>query len=299
MTDIEKHNLEVPLPSAKRVILSSGITLQPPLSRLSHGSGLIILTPTTSSKNASATDYLSPLQKWAEEGFAVVEIQLAAVGSTGSVEKSLKAALDALTECTSCDGTDVGLIGKSTNIESAWLHADISFVVFGTDLWYSVARFLPAYPRIVAVVGYGETVFEYDSEDGAFPPYLHHLGGDLDEKYQDIKTHTLYRYPQAKHTNFAIPDSETFHYSSESISHSRNLTFLKKHIGGPYFDLEAIWEEHTRYEFAERSVEKTMGTMVQEPYVNHIPTVGRPTATSYTIAENMTDDRRHWTRKIV
>lgn len=42
---------------------------------------------------------------------------------------------------------------------------------------------------------------------------------------------------------------------------------------GPYFDLEAIWDEHTYYEFDNRSVECTMGTMVQEPYVNHIPTV--------------------------
>jgi carboxymethylenebutenolidase len=37
--------------------------------------------------------------------------------------------------------------------------------------------------------------------------------------------------------------------------------------------LEEIWEEHTYYEFADRSVEHTMSTMVQEPYVNHVPTV--------------------------
>jgi carboxymethylenebutenolidase len=44
-------------------------------------------------------------------------------------------------------------------------------------------------------------------------------------------------------------------------------------MGGPFFDLEKIWEEHAFYEFGDRSVEKTMGTMVQEPYVNHVPTV--------------------------
>jgi carboxymethylenebutenolidase len=48
---------------------------------------------------------------------------------------------------------------------------------------------------------------------------------------------------------------------------------LKPKMGGPYFDLEEIWEEHTYYEFADRSVEHTMSTMVQEPYVNHVPTV--------------------------
>lgn len=37
--------------------------------------------------------------------------------------------------------------------------------------------------------------------------------------------------------------------------------------------MEAIWDEHCLFEFGERDVEKTMGTMVDEPYVNHIPTV--------------------------
>lgn len=44
-------------------------------------------------------------------------------------------------------------------------------------------------------------------------------------------------------------------------------------MNGPYFDLETIWDEHTYFEFENRSVEWTMSTMVQEPYVNHIPTV--------------------------
>jgi len=48
---------------------------------------------------------------------------------------------------------------------------------------------------------------------------------------------------------------------------------LKKYIRGADFDLEAIWEEHTYFEFADRSAAKTMGTMVQEPYVNHVPTM--------------------------
>jgi carboxymethylenebutenolidase len=38
-------------------------------------------------------------------------------------------------------------------------------------------------------------------------------------------------------------------------------------------DLIALWEEHTRYEFETRDVDATMATMVDEPYVNHIPTM--------------------------
>jgi carboxymethylenebutenolidase len=38
-------------------------------------------------------------------------------------------------------------------------------------------------------------------------------------------------------------------------------------------DLVALWEEHTRYEFETRDVDATMATMVDEPYVNHVPTL--------------------------
>jgi carboxymethylenebutenolidase len=38
-------------------------------------------------------------------------------------------------------------------------------------------------------------------------------------------------------------------------------------------DLIALWETHCRYEFETRDVDATMATMVQEPYVNHIPTM--------------------------
>lgn len=72
---------------------------------------------------------------------------------------------------------------------------------------------------------------------------------------------------------FATPFHNEFHYITESVSHTRNLQFLKPRTDGPYFDLETIWDEHTYYEFADRSVEHTMSTMVQEPYVNHVPTV--------------------------
>jgi len=80
---------------------------------------------------------------------------------------------------------------------------------------------------------------------------------------------------------------KTTHYDpgSASLAHSRTLVFLRKNLGGPFFDLEAIWDEHTYFEFEARSVAKTMGTMVAEPYVNHIPTMtggmGRENLTAF------------------
>lgn len=107
-------------------------------------------------------------------------------------------------------------------------------------------------------------------------PILYHVAGKATEKLQTSNGSAVHEYPKTQSPYFASPGHDLFHYASESVSHTRNLTFLKKHMGGPYFDLEAIWDEHTCFEFAERSVEKTMATMVEEPYVNHIPTADIP-----------------------
>lgn len=89
------------------------------------------------------------------------------------------------------------------------------------------------------------------------------------------EAHSRYAYSETKSAGFIIPGHPDYRHSSANVAHTRALTFLQKHLGGPYFDLEKIWEEHTEYEFAFRSVARTMGTMVQEPYVNNVPTVSR------------------------
>lgn len=129
-------------------------------------------------------------------------------------------------------------------------------------------------PKIKAVVVYGSRGAESNIETSI--PCLQHIAGagatgqnlaSVDSKF--------YTYPTVKSARFALPSLDDFDGGLESISHTRNLTFLKKYIHGADFDLEAIWDEHTYFEFAVRSVPKTMATMVQEPYVNHIPTVRR------------------------
>ena|ERR1700733_96514 len=36
-------------------------------------------------------------------------------------------------------------------------------------------------------------------------------------------------------------------------------------------ELIALWEEHTRFEFATRDVESTLATMIEDAHVNHVP----------------------------
>lgn len=131
---------------------------------------------------------------------------------------------------------------------------------------------------MAAVVSYGARHPRAGSK-----PHLVHSAGSFDiTAYKDVSK--IHVYPTAE-SFFVLPSHSSFHPPSASISHTRTLSFLKPLIGGPCFDLEAIWEEHTLYEFGERAVEKTMSTMVQEPYVNHIPTltggVGRAKLTDF------------------
>lgn len=138
-----------------------------------------------------------------------------------------------------------------------------------------MAPSLAEHPAIVAACVYADAASETSAKPlaGVSIPVIHHLAGKAAGQPQKAALLKEYVYPAASSYQFATPFQERFHYNTENISHTRNLTLLKGEMGGPYFDLETIWEEHTWYEFADRSMEHTMSTMVQEPYVNHIPTV--------------------------
>lgn len=86
--------------------------------------------------------------------------------------------------------------------------------------------------------------------------------------FKNIQT---YVYNGVDHA-FARPHSDHYDKPSALIAHERTVTALRKKIG-PEYDLEALWEEHVRFEFDTRDVKATMATMVAEPYVNHIPTL--------------------------
>ncbi|MCY4551717.1 MAG: dienelactone hydrolase family protein [Defluviicoccus sp.] len=79
------------------------------------------------------------------------------------------------------------------------------------------------------------------------------------------------RYPSAA-PGFAIPHRAGFDKRSDSLAHSRALGLLRRALG-PHYDLVALFEAHVRHEFETRDVDATMATMIDEPYVNHVPTL--------------------------
>jgi carboxymethylenebutenolidase len=82
----------------------------------------------------------------------------------------------------------------------------------------------------------------------------------------EIAIHT---YPGVAR-GFDRPGSAEYDKPAAGLAHSRSIAMLRKAIG-PHYDLEALWDQHTLYEFGTRDVAATMRTMVPEPYVNHIP----------------------------
>jgi carboxymethylenebutenolidase len=143
---------------------------------------------------------------------------------------------------------------------------------YGSKLWNFAAPALSSTSHIVGAVVYANASEASNLQKAAIPA-LYHLAGPTAGKMERTDAVQVYEYPTRDSYSFAVPFQPQFHYSSEAVSHTRNLTFLKKLMNGPYFDLEAIWDEHTYFEFENRSVEHTMATMVAEPYVNHVPTV--------------------------
>lgn len=81
----------------------------------------------------------------------------------------------------------------------------------------------------------------------------------------------IYVYPGVDHA-FARPGGHAYDKPAALMAHSRSLALFRR-VMGPHFDLSALWDRHTLYEFGERDVDATMATMVAEPYVNHVPTM--------------------------
>jgi carboxymethylenebutenolidase len=80
-----------------------------------------------------------------------------------------------------------------------------------------------------------------------------------------------YVYPDCDHA-FATPEREHFDKPAAMMAYSRTIALLRK-VLGPVYDLNALWELHCHYEFVSRDVDSILPTMVDAPYVNHVPTM--------------------------
>ncbi|KAM0753501.1 hypothetical protein T439DRAFT_345952 [Meredithblackwellia eburnea MCA 4105] len=245
----------VPLPSAAPISLSSNVTLQPPLSRRGDGPALILILPADPVNPPLPEGWKKPIDpepllKWSEEGYCVLGFT---VGGEWGLDKVLE------------DGL------KAVQALKEFTEKKVGVVAYEETLLPQLLTLLPSYPIIKALISF----FPLPSPSPI--PTLLHLPSNtttttVPPKEKDTKTYTY----DAKSSLFPLPTfPKEYDVKDASVCHSRSVAFLKQAntVAGPIFDLEALWDEHTWFEFGDRSVAKTMGTMVAEPYVNHVPTL--------------------------
>lgn len=106
-----------PLPSPEPTEIMPGMCLLRPLSRLGTGPGIVILTHDYKDSLAIKEGVPSPLVKWAEEGYAVIEIQATALNAgKGDI---IKSAVDVLRSCDKCEPKDkIGLVGQCSHFQT-------------------------------------------------------------------------------------------------------------------------------------------------------------------------------------
>jgi carboxymethylenebutenolidase len=103
--------------SARPIFLAQNAALQPPLSRLGKGPGLLLVVPEEyKAGNQKKTLDPEPCQKWAEEGFVVVEMKVGADEASSTsiwgAQDVCKKSVEALNNLSGCVvGGKIGVIG--------------------------------------------------------------------------------------------------------------------------------------------------------------------------------------------
>ncbi|KAG6809762.1 hypothetical protein H0H92_014821 [Tricholoma furcatifolium] len=275
----------VALPSAPLQVLSETDVIQPPLTRRGTGPGIVLVLPPAQDldirKDGVKPLDPEPVQKWAEEGFSIAAITQdsnLSSDSSWSFEVSLKRCITALLELPELDVRD-----------------KFSVIVYDSKFADTVVPISMTDSRIVALVVYGSSL------RGLTPtiPTLVHLHGG--QKPTALPPNVISHGYGTRSPHFVLPQVCGYDPGSAAIAHSRTLTFLRKWLGGPIFDLETIWEEHTYFEFGDRSVAKTMGTMVMTGgvgraeltafYRDHFIFANPPDASMQTISRTVGTDR--------
>ena len=162
----------------------------------------------------------------------------------------------------------------------------VGLIVYETAMAEGVIASIASLTDICCVATYVD--WEHASHVRSTHPLLRHvamsnssipdIGQPLVQDSSDIHDPaaltTTYKYAQSSSSippeasaklpasAFVHPASLNYNHTYATLAHTRTLTFLRSHIGGPVFDIEAIWEAHTRFEFEGRDVEGTMATMV-------------------------------------
>jgi carboxymethylenebutenolidase len=177
--------------------------------------------------------------------------------------KDIGSALDALRARSECDG-QAALVGFCLGGSLA-LQAGTELAPDAVVAFYPVA--ILDYPA-EAVTPQCPTQIHLGAADHMCPPEAAAL---LRERFAGSPQVKVHSYEGADHAFFNPFREEYAHLASElALTHTLELL---RPLMGPHYDLAALWEQHAYFEFGLRDADRTIETMVENPYVNHVPTM--------------------------
>ena len=195
---------------------------------------------------------------YAAEGYVALCPEVSALSRGTEDIASAIAALRARAECTGKVGAlGFGLGGELACLTAAEPNVDCAVSYYGLGIDFGLNFF----PRIRCPL-----VIHFAEKDPQTPPEAIARVKEALSRHPDA---AVYLYPGVA-PGFDRPTKPNYDKQAAGLAHSRSIAALRRAMG-PHYDLEALWEKHTTYEFATRDVEATMRTMVPEPYVNHVP----------------------------
>lgn len=156
--------------------------------------------------------------------------------------------------------------------------AALGFCLGGKLAYLTAAR----HDVAAAISMYGVAIHDHldEKDDIECPMALHYGGADehvpmegieqIQKAFADREDVDIYVYPEVGHAFYNPARTDAYNRPAAMMAHSRTIAILRKTMG-PHYDLGALWDAHLALEFEFRNAEDTMETMVEEPYVNHIP----------------------------
>jgi carboxymethylenebutenolidase len=221
------------------------------------GPGLLLLDDIGANEHRHQT-----ADEYANEGYAALALELQSLDAVRALD-NINAALAALRARPEVRGKiavlGCGFGGRLAFLAAARLKVDAAIAYYPAGIEAHLAEA----PAVRCPI-----LFHFAENDP-------HLTASLREKIRaafaahDRAEFFVYR---GAGQGFSNRGSDSYDRISAQIARSRSIGVLRRYLG-PRYDLNAIWERHGDAEFALRDVDATMATMVEEPYVNHIPTL--------------------------
>ncbi|KAI5840787.1 hypothetical protein DFP73DRAFT_517048 [Morchella snyderi] len=149
-------------------------------------------------------------------------------------------------------------------------HLKYAIIAFGTAATHALSLATSSIHSLACVIAYYPPTLPPSFKVHSTIQALIHLPMATPFSPASKPPHVLIRSYQSP-PGFAESSSPAYDANASSIAYTRTLELLRRTIG-PIVDNDDVWERHLIAQFVERDADKALSTMIDEPYVTHVPT---------------------------